>query len=217
MHYNTQQASLPLPEYGRSIQSMVDYALTISDRALRDRCARTIIRIMGTMFPQLRDASDQSHKLWDHLAIMSDFRLDIDYPCPVVRKEDLNVRPEPLPYPSRPVRCRHYGRYVLNLLDRAAAMPDGPQKASYVYLIACAMKRDYLNWNKDSVEDRKIFADIREFTDGAITIQERDMRLPDNFKNATLPYIPGQRKQKGYNRNYNKQYRFGKQYKNYNK
>ena len=216
MHYNTQQAPLPLPEYGRSIQNMVDYALTLADREERNRCARTIIRIMGTMFPQLRDASEQNHKLWDHLIIMSGFRLDVDCPCEVVRKEELSVRPEPLPYPSKHVRCRHYGRYVQSLLDRVASMPDGPQKASYLYLIACTMKRDYLNWNKDSVEDRKIFADIREFTDGAITILERDMRLPDNFKNATLPYVPGQRKQKPYNRNY-RQYRFGKQYKNYGK
>lgn len=92
---------MPLPEYGRSIQNMVDHALTIEDRAERQRCANTIINIMGSMFPHLRDVPDFKHKLWDHLAIMSDFNLDIDYPYEVIRKDNLNTRPEVIPYPSK--------------------------------------------------------------------------------------------------------------------
>ena len=87
MQYNTQQKRMPLPEYGRSIQNMVDYALTIQDRAERQRCANTIINIMGNMFPHLRDVPDFKHKLWDHLAIMSGFELDIDYPYEIIRKD----------------------------------------------------------------------------------------------------------------------------------
>ena len=98
MEYNTQQRKLPLPEYGRSVQNMVDYALTIEDRAERQRCANTIINIMGSMFPYLRDANDNNHKLWDHLAIMADFKLDIDYPVEVVKKESLEIKPERIPY-----------------------------------------------------------------------------------------------------------------------
>ena len=94
MQYNTQQKRMPLPEYGRSIQNMVDHALTIEDRAERQRCANTIINIMGNMFPHLRDVPDFKHKLWDHLAIMSDFKLDIDYPYEIIRKDNLNTRPE---------------------------------------------------------------------------------------------------------------------------
>ncbi len=207
MQYNTQQTQLPLPEYGRSIQNMVNHAIALPDRSERNRCARTIIRIMGTIFPHLRDTAEYSHKLWDHLAIMSDFRLDIDYPCEVIHKEALQIKPARLPYPGKHVRFRHYGNHNLKMLEQVIDMPDSPQKATYIYLIACSMKRCYLAWNKKSVEDRKIFADIRELTNGAITILERDMRLPDNFSHASLPYTPGQRKQKNYNRRYYKQYR----------
>ena len=106
MQYNTQQKRMPLPEYGRSIQNMVDHALTIEDRAERQRCANTIINIMGNMFPHLRDVPDFKHKLWDHLAIMSDFKLDIDYPYEIIRKDNLNTRPEVIPYPSTKIRYR---------------------------------------------------------------------------------------------------------------
>ena len=97
MEYNTQQRKLPLPEYGRSVQNMVDYALTIEDREERQRCANTIVNIMGGMFPHLRDVADFNHKLWDHLAIMADFKLDIDYPVDIVKKESLEVKPDRIP------------------------------------------------------------------------------------------------------------------------
>ena len=109
MQYNTQQKRMPLPEYGRSIQNMVDYALTIQDRAERQRCANTIINIMGNMFPYLRDVPDFKHKLWDHLAIMSGFELDIDYPYEIIREDNLVTKPEPIPYSTTRMRYRHYG------------------------------------------------------------------------------------------------------------
>ena len=112
MEYNTQRKKMELPEYGRSVQNMVDHALTIEDRAERQRCANTIINIMGGMFPHLRDVPDFKHKLWDHLAIMSDFKLDIDYPFEIVKKEDLVVKPEKLQYPNGALRYRHYGRFL---------------------------------------------------------------------------------------------------------
>ena len=98
MQYNTQQEHLPLPEYGRGIQNMVNHAMTIEDRAERQRCANTIVNIMGSMFPHLRDVPDFKHKLWDHLAIMSDFKLDIDYPFEVVKPEEFVMRPERIQY-----------------------------------------------------------------------------------------------------------------------
>ena len=99
MEYNTQRKKMELPEYGRSVQNMVDHALTIEDRAERQRCANTIVNIMGSMFPHLRDVTDFKHKLWDHLAIMADFKLDIDYPFEIVKKEELVMRPERWPIP----------------------------------------------------------------------------------------------------------------------
>ena len=140
MEYNTQQRTLPLPEYGRSVQNMVDHALTIEDRAERQRCANTIINIMGGMLPHLRDVPDFKHKLWDHLAIMADFKLDIDYPYEIVKKESLEVKPDMLPYPHNGIRYRHYGRILENMIKKAVDYPEGEEKKQLISLIANHMK-----------------------------------------------------------------------------
>ena len=119
MEYNTQQRKLPLPEYGRSVQNMVDHALTIEDREERQRCANTIVNIMGGMFPHLRDVDDFNHKLWDHLAIMADFKLDIDYPVEVVKKESLEIKPDRIPYSQNGIQYRHYGRFIQDMIQVA--------------------------------------------------------------------------------------------------
>ena len=150
MQYNTQQKRMPLPEYGRSIQNMVDYALTIQDRAERQRCANTIINIMGNMFPHLRDVPDFKHKLWDHLAIMSGFELDIDYPYEIIRKDNLVTRPDPIPYSTARMRYRHYGRTLEVLIKKAIEFPEGNEKRNLIALICNHMKKDYLAWNKDT-------------------------------------------------------------------
>ena len=160
MEYNTQQRKLSLPEYGRSVQNMVDYALTIEDRAERQRCANTIVNIMGGMFPYLRDVEDSNRKLWDHLAIMADFKLDIDYPVEIVKKESLRIKPDRIPYSQNHIHYRHYGRYVQEMIQTAINYPEGEEKILYLELIANQMKKDYLNWNKDGVEDQKIFDDL---------------------------------------------------------
>ena len=175
--YNTQQKRMPLPEYGRSIQNMVDYALTIEDRAERQRCANTIINIMGNMFPQLRDTPDFKHKLWDHLAIMSDFKLDIDYPYEVVRMEKLACKPAPVPYPHARIRYRHYGHSVEVLIKKACEMPEGDEKQNLVALICNHMKKDYMTWNKDTVDDRKIAEDLYELSDGRLQLTDDLLRL----------------------------------------
>lgn len=177
MEYNTQQRKLPLPEYGRSVQNMVDHCLTIEDRAERQRCANTIIRIMGSMFPQLRDVEDFSHKLWDHLAIMSDFKLDIDYPVEIVKKESLEVKPDNIPYAQSHIRYRHYGCFVQDLIKAAIAYEDGEKKLQLAKLIANHMKLDYINWNKDGVEDQKIFDDLYEMSDGKIKLSAEEVHL----------------------------------------
>ncbi len=177
MEYNTQQRKLPLPEYGRSVQNMVDHCLTIEDRAERQRCANTIIHIMGSMFPQLRDVEDFSHKLWDHLAIMSDFKLDIDYPVEIVKKESLEVKPDNVPYTQSRIRYRHYGQFVQDLIKTALSFEDEEQRLQLAKLIANHMKLDYINWNKDGVEDQKIFDDLYEMSDGKIKLTADDVHL----------------------------------------
>lgn len=177
MLYNTQRKRMPLPEYGRSIQDMVNYALTIEDRAERQRCARTIICVMGNMFPHLRDVPDFTHKLWDHLAIMSDFKLDIDYPYDIIRKENLNTRPDAIPYPSTKIRYRHYGRTLEVLIKRACEFPEGDEKNNLVALIANHMKKDFMAWNKESVDDRKISDDLREYSGGKLQLDDTILRI----------------------------------------
>ena len=177
MQYNTQQKRMPLPEYGRSIQNMVDYALTIEDRAERQRCANTIINIMGGMFPHLRDLPDFKHKLWDHLAIMSDFKLDIDYPFEIIPKNDLDSKPDPVPYPCTKIRYRHYGRTLEVLIQKACEFPEGDEKQNLVALICNHMKKDYMTWNKDTVDDRKIADDLYELSGGKLQMTDDILKL----------------------------------------
>ena len=179
LEYNTQQRTLPMPEYGRSVQNMVDHALTIPDREERQRCAYTIVNIMGSMFPQLRDVEDFKHKLWDHLAIMADFKLDIDYPVEVVRKENLNIKPDSIPYPLNNIRYKHYGQYVQDMIDIAVNMEESDDKNYLIYLIATDMKKQYVTWNKDSVSDEKILQDLFEMSDGKIHVRPDEIQLAD--------------------------------------
>ena len=179
MRYNTQEKTLLLPEYGRWVQDMVDYALTIPEKEERQRCANTIVDIMGNMFPHLRDIPDFRHKLWDHLAIMADFKLDIDYPCEVVKKDVLGIRPDNIPYAKGAIHYRHYGRGVQELVAKAVDYPEGEEKKRLVLLIANHMKKCFLAWNKDTVDDQKIFDDLREYSNGAIDLDASEVHLWD--------------------------------------
>ena len=159
---------------------MVDHALTIEDRAERQRCANTIIGIMGGMFPHLRDVPDFKHKLWDHLAIMSDFKLDIDYPFEVVKPEEFVMQPERIAYPQENIRYRHYGRFVPELIKKAGEVEDEGQRKRFIRLLAIQMKKSFQNWNKDGVEDQKIIDDLREYSNGLIDLQPEDLRLNES-------------------------------------
>lgn len=175
-NYNTQRKRMSLPEYGRSVQNMVDHALSLTDRAERQRCANAIVNIMGNMFPQLRDVPDFKHKLWDHLAIMADFKLDIDYPYEIVKPDTLDVKPDRIPYSTAPIRYRHYGRAVELLIKQAVEMPEGDERTQLLRMVAVQMKKDYITWNKDGVEDQKILDDISELSEGRIRPDESLLR-----------------------------------------
>ena len=180
MKYNTEEKKLALPEYGRNIQNMVDYCVTIQDREERKRCANTIINIMGNMFPHLRDVNDFKHILWDHLAIMADFKLDIDYPYEIVKKEDLNMRPPRLAYNNSRIRYRHYGKTLENMIQKATEFQPGPEKDQLVHLLATQMKKSFLSWNKESVDDAKIFKDLDELSKGQIVLEEDKHKLVES-------------------------------------
>ena len=198
MEYNTQRKKMELPEYGRSVQNMVDHALTIEDRAERQRCANTIISIMGGMFPHLRDVPDFKRKLWDHLAIMSDFKLDIDYPFEIVKKEDLIVKPEKVVYSSGTIRYRHYGHFLEELVKKAVEIEDEEERKALVKLLALQMKRSLSNWNKDGIEDQKILDDIREYSNGVIDFKVEDLRLNEPQQR---PFNNNQRRPNNFQRN----------------
>lgn len=180
MRYNTKEKALILPEYGRNIQNMVDYCVTIEDRGERKRCANTIINIMGNMFPHLRDVNDFKHILWDHLAIMSDFKLDIDYPYEVIKKEDLYIRPPRLPYGQGRVAYRHYGKNLEKMIQKATEYKSGGEKDQLVKLLANHMKKSFLTWNKEVVDDRKIFKDLEELSHGSICLDENQYKLTES-------------------------------------
>ena len=179
MEYNTQRKKMELPEYGRSVQNMVDHALTIEDREERQRCANTIVNIMGGMFPHLRDVPDFKHKLWDHLAIMADFKLDIDYPFEIVKREELDMKPGKISYPDKAIRYRHYGRFLESMIKKLSEMEEGEEKQALLQLLAVQMKKNLNNWNKEGIEDQKIVDDLREYSNGTIDLKVEDLRLSD--------------------------------------
>ncbi len=180
MKYNTEEKKLALPEYGRNIQNMVDYCVTIEDREERKRCANTIINIMGNMFPHLRDVNDFKHILWDHLAIMADFQLDIDYPYEIVKKENLYARPPRIPYNNNRIRYRHYGKTLELMIRKATELAPGAGKDQLVKLLANQMKKTFMTWNKESVDDRKIFKDLDELSAGQIVLNPDEYKLAES-------------------------------------
>ena len=135
--YNSQLKKLVLPEYGRNIQQMVDHCLTIEDRDERTHCAYTIVQNMANMFPQLRAETDYQHKLWDHLMIMSGFKLDVDFPFDdIIREESLDTKPDPITYELEPIQYRHYGKNIERMIERAATYPEGEERDALVMLLA---------------------------------------------------------------------------------
>ncbi|MDR2840004.1 MAG: DUF4290 domain-containing protein [Paludibacter sp.] len=180
MDYPTLKEKLIMPEYGRNIQQMVEHAITIDDRDERTLCVKSIINTMGNLFPYLRDVSDFKHKLWDHLAIMSNFKLDIDFPYEVIQQENLFTSPKKIPYQNSKIRYMHYGSTLQEMIAKVSEYPDGDEKMELILLMANQMKKCFLTWNKEVVDDRKIFDDLRELSHGKIDISEDNLKLVES-------------------------------------
>ncbi|MCF8423317.1 MAG: DUF4290 domain-containing protein [Bacteroidia bacterium] len=172
MEYNTQLPKLEIPEYGRNIQVMIDYCITIEDREERNKCAKAIIQIMGQLNPHLRDIADFTHKLWDHLFLISKFKLDVDSPYPKPNAETFTTKPKLVPYPATKIRYKHYGKTIERIIDVAKTFEEGPEKKELTRLIANHLKKSYVNWNKDSVTDDIIFKQFKEMTNNELMIDE---------------------------------------------
>jgi hypothetical protein len=172
MEYNTQLPHLEIPEYGRNIQVMIDHCITIEDRDERNKCARAIIQIMGQLNPHLRDIADFTHKLWDHLFLISKFKLDVDSPYPRPSAETFTTKPLVVPYPASKIKYKHYGKTIERIIDVAKTYDEGPEKKELTRLIANHLKKSYVNWNKDSVTDDIIFKQFKEMTNNELAIDE---------------------------------------------
>ncbi|MEX1190289.1 MAG: DUF4290 domain-containing protein [Bacteroidia bacterium] len=172
MEYNSQRPHLIISEYGRHIQRMVDDAIEISDREERNKRARYIISVMGQLNPHLRDVNDFKHKLWDHIFIMSDFRLDVDSPYPIPSRESFRTKPEMLKYPSNHIKFRHYGKIIERVIEKAKSLEKGEKKNALVSTIAYNLKKAYLTWNRDSVQDDLIINDLKKLSDGELIIED---------------------------------------------
>ena len=169
--YNSSRRQLVLPEYGRNIQKMVDYIKTIEDRTERNRLAHAIIAIMGNLNPHLRDISDFKHKLWDHLAIIADFELDIDFPYEIPKAETFQQKPRIIEYGVHNIFFKHYGKSIELMIDAACELPDGPDRERLINTIANHMKKSYLTWNRDAVSDELILKDLKTLSQGRINTE----------------------------------------------
>lgn len=179
LEYNSERSKLIIPEYGRNIQKMVEHAVSIEDEAARNQEAKAIISVMGNLNPHLRDVPDFQHKLWDQLFIISNFKLDVKSPFPKPSKEVLEERPERMGYPQNFPKYRFYGNNIKRMIDVAKSWEDGDLKDGLIFTIANHMKKSYLSWNKDTVDDSAIFEHLRELSGGEINLKSSDEDLSE--------------------------------------
>lgn len=176
LEYNTQREELKMPEYGRHVQKMTEYVASIPNKEKRNEQIQAVVAVMGTLNPQLRDINDFKHKLWDHVQIISDFKIDIDSPYPTPTRESLSTKPNPIPLHNEPIKATHYGRNIQNMIEVIASREDDEVKTYMIQTLAHYMKQQYIIWNKDSVSDETIFRDIEKLSDGRIVIPQ-DMQI----------------------------------------
>ena len=181
MNYNTQRKKLAIPEYGRNIQGLVDYAMTIEDREKRNSFVNIIINAMAQVNPSVKETSNYKHKLWDHLFIMSDYKLDVDSPFPKPIPEEVESKPERLNYKSSFIRFRPYGKIIENMIDKIIDMPEGEEKKTLIEMIAQHLKKSYLQWNVSSCDDEMILNHFEQLSHGQLKLHE-DFKLHSTKK-----------------------------------
>ncbi len=187
MEYRVKRKQLVLPEYGRHIQQMVDYALTIEDKEERTKTAHGIVSVMGRMSPRLKEMDDFKNKLWDHLIIMSDYQLDIDNPYPAPEQEDKDVKPKNIPYETRNTQDRQYGLMTIRLIEKAKELENEEERKSLIIMIANHMKKALHMWNKDAISDEIVIQDLERLSGGALAFPENVSlhEIRNNVQNNT--------------------------------
>ncbi len=200
MEYNTARGKMLLPEYGRNVQNMIQHAMEIEDREERNRAAQAIIEVMGQLNPHLRDVDDYRHKLWTHLFVMSDFKLDVDSPFEIPEEESLQERPEPVPYPKSKIRFGHFGQYTQKILEESKEMTDEGEREYMTNSMGNFMKKQYLIHNNNAVENNVIADQLSELSKGDLKIENPDDLVSTNLLLKTLGLENKPKNQKNNNR-----------------
>ena len=172
MEYNSARKQLVIPEYGRNVQRMIEYAKELPTREERTTAAKTIITAMAVLNPQIKEMTDYKHKLWDHLYIISDFKLDCDSPYPMPEEENIHAKPKRVAYPQKNIKFRHYGSILENVINEVKVMDDGAEKKALTDMVANFMKHLYLTYNRDSVNDDVIFEQLKKMSGGLLEVSE---------------------------------------------
>ncbi len=170
--YNSSRSKLILSEYGRNVQNMVKYIVELPTKEERNRYSHVVIDLMGFLNPHLRDVADFKHKLWDHLNIISEFKIDVDSPYPKPTQEAIHFKPDPLKYPQQRISFKHYGKTIELMIEKAKSIDDAPRRQHMVQAIANFMKMAYVTWNKDSVADETILNDLKILSKGELQLEE---------------------------------------------
>lgn len=198
--YNTTRSDLILAEYGRNVQNMVKYIIDLPTKEERNKYAQAVIDLMGFLNPHLRDVADFKHKLWDHLHIISDYKIDVDSPYPKPTPEAAMVKPAHIGYPQQKIRYKHYGKTVEKLIEKTIEEENPERKAAMVQGVANFMKMAYVQWNKDNVSDEVIFKNLRELSGGNLELDENVNLQKVEFR----PQANRQNNNRGKNNNNNK-------------
>ncbi|HVW12519.1 MAG TPA: DUF4290 domain-containing protein [Mucilaginibacter sp.] len=203
--YNSTRNKLILSEYGRNVQNMVKYIVELPTKEERNRYAQVVIDLMGFLNPHLRDVADFKHKLWDHLHIISDFKIDVDSPYPKPSIEAIHLRPERLKYPHQRIRYKHYGKTIELMMEKAKSIEEPERKQHMVQAIANFMKMAYVQWNKDSVADESILADLREMSHGELKLEDNVNLNKVEYRTSNQNQNTSRNKNNQNNRNKNNQ------------
>lgn len=206
MEYNTARGKMLLPEYGRNVQNMIQHAMDLKDREERNRASQAIIEVMGQLNPHLRDVDDYRHKLWTHLFVMSNFELDVDTPYEIPQEEELQERPERVPYPKSKIRFGHFGQYTQKILEQSKSMEDEGEREYMTNSMGNFMKKQYLVHNNSSVENNVIADQLGELSNGELKIENPEELVGTNLllKTLGLNQNTGQKKNSNNNNNNNR-------------
>ena len=186
MEYNTTREKLILPEYGRNVQNMISHAMEIKDRSERNRATQAIIEVMGQLNPHLRDVDDFRHKLWTHLFLMSDFKLDVDSPYEIPKEEVLNEKPDLMKYPTGKIKYGHYGKYTQQILSDSSEIQNPEDKELLKKSMGNFMKKQYLTHNNGAVENHVIAENLNELSDGELTLENPEDLIKTNVLLRTM-------------------------------